>query len=75
MLDNTYTGDLPLAMERLIQLYFLISKQEGVLMVNKKEKDIIIVNKFKEKSKNDVKSSVEKVFKMYYELQVNKKSV
>ena len=44
-------------------------------MVNKKEKDIIIVNKFKEKSKNDVKSSVEKTFKMYYELQVVKKSV
>lgn len=44
-------------------------------MSKKQEKEIVIVNKFKEKSKVDVKSSVEKVFKMYYDLQVNKKII
>ena len=44
-------------------------------MSKKQEKEIVIVNKFKEKSKEDVKTSVEKVFKMFYDLKVNKKTI
>ena len=71
MVDNTYTSDFGFSYRKVNTALFFDLK----IMVNKKEKDIIIVNKFKEKSKNDVKSSVEKTFKMYYELQVVKKSV
>ena len=39
---------------------------------NKKKDEIVIINKFKEKNSIDVKTSIEKVFKVFYNLQIKK---
>ena len=39
---------------------------------NKKKDEFVIINKFKENSSVDVKKSIEKVFKVFYNLQIKK---
>ena len=39
---------------------------------NKKKDEFVIINKFKENSSVDVKTSIERVFKVFYNLQINK---
>ena len=41
-------------------------------MENKKNTDIIIINKFKENSSVDIKNAIEKAFKIFYNIQINK---
>ena len=41
-------------------------------MSDKKNKDIVIINKFKETSSVDIKNVIEKAFKIFYNLQINK---
>lgn len=38
----------------------------------KKKDEFVIINKFKENSSVDVKKSIEKVFKVFYNLQIKK---
>ena len=38
----------------------------------KKKDEIVIINKFKESNSIDVKSSVERAFRVFYNLQINK---
>ncbi len=45
-------------------------------MANRKEKnDIVIINKYKETEKIDVKTIIENSFKIFYEMQINKKVI
>lgn len=39
---------------------------------NKKKNEIVIVNKFKDNNSIDVKTSIEKAFKIFYNLQIKK---
>ena len=39
---------------------------------NKKKDEFVIINKFKENSSVDVKKSIERVFKVFYNLQIKK---
>ncbi len=41
-------------------------------MSDKKNKDIVIINKFKEISSVDIKNAIEKAFKIFYNVQINK---
>ena len=41
-------------------------------MSDKKNKDIVIINKFKETSSVDIKNAIEKAFKIFYNVQINK---
>ena len=41
-------------------------------MSDKKKKDIVIINKFKETSSIDIKNAIEKAFKIFYNVQINK---
>ena len=42
----------------------------------KKDKDqMVIINKFNEKSSADVKGTIENAFKIFYKLQINKSKV
>lgn len=38
----------------------------------KKKDEFVIINKFKENSSVDVKKSIERAFKVFYNLQINK---
>ena len=38
----------------------------------KKKNEIVIINKFKENNSIDVKNSIERAFKVFYNLQINK---
>ena len=38
---------------------------------NNKKDEFVIINKFKENSSVDVKKSIERVFKVFYNLQIN----
>lgn len=45
-------------------------------MANRKKKnDIVIINKYKETEKIDVKTIIENSFKIFYEMQINKKVI
>ncbi len=45
-------------------------------MANRKKKnDIVIINKYKETEKIDVKAIIENSFKIFYEMQINKKVI
>ena len=41
-------------------------------MSDKKKNDIVIINKFKETSTVDIKNAIEKAFKIFYNVQINK---
>lgn len=41
----------------------------------KKKDEIIIINKFKETSSVDIKNAIEKAFKIFYNVQMNKYKV
>ena len=41
-------------------------------MSDKKKNDIVIINKFKETSSVDIKNAIEKAFKIFYNVQINK---
>ena len=41
----------------------------------KKKDEIIIINKFKETSSVDIKNAIEKAFKIFYNMQINKYKV
>lgn len=41
----------------------------------KKKNKIVIVNKFKETSTVDIKSTIENAFKIFYELKINKNRI
>ncbi len=45
------------------------------MVKEKNENEIVIINKFKESEAIDVKSTIENAFKMFYEMQINKKIV
>ena len=40
-----------------------------------KKKEIVVINKFKDSNSVDVKKSIEKAFKMFYNLQINKNRI
>lgn len=44
-------------------------------MSDKKNKDIVIINKFKETSSVDIENAIEKAFKIFYNVQINKYKV
>ena len=44
-------------------------------MGDKKKDEIIIINKFKETSSVDIKNALEKAFKIFYKVQMNKYKV
>lgn len=44
-------------------------------MEEKKKDEIIIINKFKETSSVDIKNAIEKAFKIFYNMQINKYKV
>lgn len=44
-------------------------------MADKKKDEIIIINKFKETSSVDIKNAIEKAFKIFYNVQMNKYKV
>lgn len=44
-------------------------------MEDKKKTDIVVINKFKETSSVDIKSAIEKAFKIFYNVQMNKYKV
>lgn len=44
-------------------------------MADKKKDEIIIINKFKETSSVDIKNALEKAFKIFYNMQINKYKV
>ena len=46
---------------------------KDVVNENKKKKEIVIINKFKENEIKDVNELLERAFKIYYEIQLNKK--
>ena len=52
-----------------------IFKIGGMSMGNKKKDEIIIINKFKETSSVDIKNAIEKAFKIFYNVQMNKYKV
>ena len=47
----------------------------GMSMADKKKDEIIIINKFKETSSVDIKNAIEKAFKKFYNVQMNKYKV
>lgn len=44
-------------------------------MRDKKKDEIIIINKFKETSSVNIKNAIEKAFKIFYNIQMNKYKV
>lgn len=52
-----------------------IFKIGGMSMADKKKDEIIIINKFKETSSVDIKNAIEKAFKIFYNVQMNKYKV
>ena len=44
-------------------------------MKDKEKKKIVIINKFKETSTVDIKSTIENAFKIFYDLKINKNMI
>ncbi len=44
-------------------------------MRDKEKKKIVIINKFKETSTVDIKSTIENAFKIFYDLKINKNRI
>ena len=44
-------------------------------MRDKEKKKIVIINKFKETSTVDIKSTIENAFKIFYDLKINKNMI
>ena len=53
----------------------LLERTGGIVMgkKTKKKDEIVIINKFKENSAEDVRVSISKIFEMFYNMQLTKK--
>ena len=57
------------------KVYALLERTGGIVMgkKTKKKDEIVIINKFKENSAEDVRVSISKIFEMFYNMQLTKK--